>query len=131
MERARREGWELVALDTPVDMSTQTGEMMAGIVALFAQYERRLIAERTRAALRAKKAAGARLGRPRLLPDATAHRIVAVRAAGATVRSISATLMAEAVPTATGRTTWHPTAVARALHSVALDNEAMAASLSA
>ena len=127
VERARKQGWDLVALDTPVDMSTPTGEMMAGIVALFAQYERRLIAERTVAALRAKKASGARLGRPRLLSDATATRIAAMRAAGATVRAIATTLTAEGVPTATGLGTWHPTAVARALRSLQLDAEAEAA----
>lgn len=131
VERARNQGWELVALDTPVDMTTPTGEMMAGIVALFAQYERRLIAERTKAALRAKKAQGARLGRPRLLPDETAQRIATMRAAGTTVRAIATALTADGVPTATGRTTWHPTAVARALRSLSLDAEAEAIRASA
>ncbi len=127
VERARRQGWDLVALDTPVDMSTPTGEMMAGIVALFAQYERRLIAERTRAALRAKKAAGARLGRPRVLPEATALRIAEMRAAGATLRGIAEALTAEAVPTAMGLTKWHPTTVVRTLRSLALDAESASA----
>ncbi len=127
VERARREGWELIALDTPVDMSTPTGEMMAAIVATFGQYERRLIADRTKGALRAKKAAGARLGRPRLLPDATLYRIGAMHDAGASVRAIASILTDEAVPTATGGAIWHPTAVGRALRSLALDREAASA----
>ena len=129
VERARKQGWELVALDTPVDTTTPTGEMMAGIVALFGQYERRLIAERTKAALRAKKARGARLGRPRLLPDQTLQRIARMRAEGTTLRAVATTLTAEGVPTATGLTTWHPTAVVRALRSLSLDAEAEAAHL--
>ena len=46
MERSRKEGWALVALDLGVDTSTPTGEVMAGVLALFAQFERRLIGQR-------------------------------------------------------------------------------------
>ena len=56
----RRSGW--TARSTP---STPTGEAMASIVATFAQLECRLIGQRTREALAAKRAAGAQLGRPR------------------------------------------------------------------
>lgn len=127
IERARADRWELVALDSKLDMSTPTGEMVAGIMAVTAQHERRLIAERTRSALAAKKAAGARLGRPRLLSDDVAQRIADLRAAGGTVRGVAAQLTAEGVPTATGGTVWHPTAVARALRSLDLDAEARSA----
>ena len=41
MERARRQGWALVALDLGVDTSTPAGEMMANVLATFAQFERR------------------------------------------------------------------------------------------
>lgn len=79
-----------------------------------------------RSALPAKKAAGARLGRPRLLPDATLHRIAAMRGDGMSVRAVSQTLTEDGVPIPTGCRTWHPTAVARAAKSLALDAEAAA-----
>lgn len=56
MERSRKRGWSLVALDLGVDTSTPSGEMMASVLATFAQFERRLIGERTRAALAEKRA---------------------------------------------------------------------------
>lgn len=64
MERSRRKGWSLVALDLGVDTSTPAGEMMASVLASFAQYERRLIGQRTRDALAVKREQGVRLGRP-------------------------------------------------------------------
>jgi DNA invertase Pin-like site-specific DNA recombinase len=36
MDRARRKGWSLVALDLGVDTSTPSGEMMASVLATFA-----------------------------------------------------------------------------------------------
>src|SRR4051794_7263379 len=71
MQRAQREGGALVALDSPADLTTASGEAMAGVMAVFAQLERRLIGERTRAALAQRQAAGVRLGRPRSIsPEA-------------------------------------------------------------
>ena len=58
MARAEREGWAIVVLDVNVDTSTPSGEMMAHVVASFAQYERRLISDRTRRALAVKRAEG-------------------------------------------------------------------------
>jgi DNA invertase Pin-like site-specific DNA recombinase len=52
---------------------------MANVLATFAQFERRLIAERTKAALAVKKAQGVRLGRPASIPEQVAKRIVRMR----------------------------------------------------
>jgi DNA invertase Pin-like site-specific DNA recombinase len=60
MADAQRAGWNLVALDLGLDLSTPSGEMMASIMAVYAQFERRLIGQRTSAALAAKRAAGVR-----------------------------------------------------------------------
>ena len=73
MERGQRRGWALVALDLGVDTTTPQGEMMASVLAVFAQFERRLIGQRTRDALAVKRAQGVRLGRPRV-PIATHER---------------------------------------------------------
>lgn len=111
MAQAARRGWSLVVLDVAVDTSTPSGELMATVVSAFAQYERRLIGQRTRDALAEKRAAGVILGRPRTLPQAVRDRIVAERAAGRSLRAIAADLTAEAVPTAHGNALWHASAV--------------------
>lgn len=64
LKRAARDGWAFVALDLGVDTSTPVGRMVAEMMMSVAQWERSRISERTRDALAAKKARGARLGRP-------------------------------------------------------------------
>ena len=61
---------------------------MANVLAVFAQFERRLIAERTKAALAIKRAQGVRLGRPASIPDELAKRIVRMRERGLTLQAI-------------------------------------------
>ena len=51
MLAAEKGGWGLVALDAPVDTTTPQGAAMAQVLAVFAEMERRLIGERTKAAL--------------------------------------------------------------------------------
>jgi len=75
MERGRKRGWSLVALDLGVDSSTPAGEMMASVLATFAQFERRLIGQRTRDALAVKRAQGVQLGRPREISEEVVERI--------------------------------------------------------
>jgi DNA invertase Pin-like site-specific DNA recombinase len=58
MATAQKQSWALVALDVQVDTSTPSGEAMAHMLATFAQFERRLISERTKNALAQKRAAG-------------------------------------------------------------------------
>ncbi len=85
LEQSHRQGWALLALDAAVDTSTAAGEAMAHVVATFAQMERRLTGERTRAALAAKRGSGVRLGRPSSLPTAIVERITRERASGLTL----------------------------------------------
>ena len=80
MDRAKRKGWSLVALDFGLDTTTPAGEMVANVILSTAQYERRLIGVRTSDALQAKKGAGAILGRPDRTPEAVLRRILADRA---------------------------------------------------
>jgi DNA invertase Pin-like site-specific DNA recombinase len=47
MAQAQKQGWALVALDCAVDTTTPAGEAMANVLATFAQFERRLIGQRT------------------------------------------------------------------------------------
>lgn len=125
-ERARARGWSVVALDVDVDTSTPTGALVANITASVAQWEREIIAARTREALQALKARGARLGRPVTLPESVRHRIATERTAGRTLQAIADDLNAENVPTARGGR-WYPSTIAKVLQSVELDATAAAA----
>jgi DNA invertase Pin-like site-specific DNA recombinase len=119
MERARRQGWALVALDLGVDTSTPAGEMMANVLATFAQFERRMIGQRTKDALAQKRAAGVRLGRPRNLPDDVVRRILEQRAERLTLQAIADGLNADRVPTAQGGALWRPSSVRSVIASAA------------
>lgn len=125
MDRANREHWALVALDLGVDTSTPSGEVMAGVLALFAQFERRLIGQRTRDALAQKRLAGVRLGRPTSIPAAVSGQIVDWRAAGLTLRGIVERLGHEGVPTVSGRG-WQISTIQRVLARAAAQLESAA-----
>ena len=76
-----------------------------------AQWERRIIGQRTRDALAAKKAAGVRLGRPPAIPEHVVRRIVADREEGLSLGTIAEALTAEGVPTAQGGVRWYASTV--------------------
>lgn len=117
MEQSRQQGWALVALDLGVDTSTPQGELMAAVLATFAQFERRLISQRTKAALQAKAAQGIRLGRPRTVPALAVQRISELRQQGLTWRDLADTLNAEGVPTGRDGASWHAGTAHRAMAS--------------
>lgn len=117
MARAKRRAWALVALDLGVDTSTPAGDLMANVLASVAQYERLVIGQRTREGMAQRRAEGKHLGRPRSLPESVVARIVADRAAGATLAGIAQQLNADAVPTAHDGASWHPSTVAAVLKS--------------
>lgn len=51
LDRAKRNGWQLLMLDPPVDTTSPYGEAVAGMAAVWAQLERALISQRTREGL--------------------------------------------------------------------------------
>jgi DNA invertase Pin-like site-specific DNA recombinase len=111
MERAAREGWALHFADLDLDTSTQAGEMAANVIISGSQYERRLISQRTRDALAAKRARGERLGAAPALPSEVTRRIIAERANGLTFQAIADGLMADGIPTARGNARWFPATI--------------------
>jgi len=111
MERSKRHGWGIIALDLGVDTTSPSGELIASVLAVFAQYERRLIGERTRDALAVKRAEGIRLGRPRAVPKVVSDQIVELRLQGKSLRRIADTLTEEQVPTVQGGRRWYPSTV--------------------
>lgn len=111
LDQAHRSGWRLVLLDSGVDTSTASGEMVANMLASAAQYERRLISQRTRDALAAKRTSGVRLGRPSVLSAEVVERIVTERAAGRGLRLIAEGLTSDGVATARGGLRWSTSSV--------------------
>jgi DNA invertase Pin-like site-specific DNA recombinase len=89
--------------------------MMAHLLSAVAQFERRLIGQRTRDALAVAKAQGVRLGRPQVLRADVVTRIVSERRAGRTMQAIADSLNADGVPTAQGGSQWWPSTVAKVL----------------
>jgi DNA invertase Pin-like site-specific DNA recombinase len=117
MAKAQKEGWALVALDCAVDTTTPAGEAMAHVLATFAQFERRLIGQRTREALAVKRKQGVRLGRPQSISPKLARRIRSMRSRGMTLQAICDKLNSEGVPTPREGSTWRPTSLRAVLRA--------------
>ena len=88
--------------------------MTASVLATFAQFERRLIGQRTRDALAVKRAQGVRLGRPREISEQVVERVGKLHEAGLSVAAIARQLNEDNVPTPRGGR-WHSPGVKRAL----------------
>lgn len=117
VERSRRYGWQLVVVDLGVDTTTAGGELVANMMVSVAQWERRIIGERTRAGMAERKRQGVHVGRSRTLPQDVVARIVTARAGGRSLAGIAADLMADGVPTAHGGQSWHASTVRAVLAS--------------
>ena len=100
----------LVALDLGMDTSTSSGRLVANVMASVAEWERSVIAERTRDALAARKAQGLPISQP-AVSGPLATRIAQLREDGATYQAIGDQLNAEQVPTVRGGLTWRVSSV--------------------
>lgn len=123
LDAALAQGWTLVILDMGVDLSTATGRAFANTMMVFAQLERELISERTKAGLAAKRTRGERLGRPRLAKPGVVRRITLDRNAGLSFAKIASTLEAEGILSPAGLSTWQPSTVRRIYASVTAATE--------
>lgn len=110
METARNEGWSVVVLDMDVDMTTSMGELVANIMISLAQWERRVIGERTKVALEAVKARGTALGRKSNVDADTLRLIRVLRGSGKSYQAIAEALDREGIDTAQGGR-WHAATV--------------------
>lgn len=117
METARKQAWALVMPEMDIDTTTSQGEFMANVQVSVAQYERRLIGDRTRAGMAQRRSEGKHMGRPRTLGEETVRRIVGMQAQGQSLRQIASVLEVEGVPTARGGTRWHASTVKAVLES--------------
>jgi DNA invertase Pin-like site-specific DNA recombinase len=111
MARAQAGQWNLIALDLGIDLATPAGEFLSNVMASAAQWERRVIGQRTRDALAVKRAQGVRLGRPQMISADLVARIRAAHKAGTGWSALARQLNDEGVPTAHGGTRWYPSTV--------------------
>lgn len=78
---------EFVSVTEPFDTTTPQGQLLLHLVSAFAEFERGVLRERTKAGIAAARRRGARVGRPRAQFDAEAAR--RMHAAGKSVREIA------------------------------------------
>jgi DNA invertase Pin-like site-specific DNA recombinase len=129
-ERLERSGADLVSLSEKIDTTSAAGKMVFRMLAVLAEFERDLIAERTRGAVALKRSRGERLGQvpygARLAEDGrtlaadddelrTLELIRRLHAEGRSLRAIAAALTGSAVPTKNGRPSWSHTTIGRIL----------------
>ena len=79
-ETLRRTGVDL-SDQQGVDTTTPAGRALFGMAGVFAEFERSMLIERTRAGLDRARAQGKRLGRP-VTPDHVTRRVLELRRAG-------------------------------------------------
>jgi DNA invertase Pin-like site-specific DNA recombinase len=115
LARSQREGWAFVALDLGVDTSTPAGAFVAQVLSAASEWERKIIGDRTRDALSAKRAAGVRLGRRSQIEPAVLTRIVTRRQGGAKLQDIADELNLDRVPTTRGGAEWRVSSIRAAL----------------
>ncbi len=106
MEAAAAEGWSINVLDLGVDTTTPNGELVANIMISMAQWERRIIGQRTKVALDAVRARGTKVGRRSNVSEDTLRLIRVMRDGGSSWQGIADALAREGVPTAQGGR-WH------------------------
>jgi DNA invertase Pin-like site-specific DNA recombinase len=113
LEWADAAGVWLVALDMALDTSTPNGRLVAAIMSSVGDWERQMIALRTREAAAVRRAEGGQMGRPsvREVAPEVAKRIEAERAAGATWQRIADGLNEESIPTVRGGLLWRVSSV--------------------
>lgn len=88
VEELERRGVVLVSVREGIDYSTPIGRFVTQVFASFAEMERSLIAERTRAGLRAAREAGKRIGRPPVHSEADLDRALELLDEGLTSRQV-------------------------------------------
>lgn len=111
-----RQGWRIVCLDLGVDTSTIMGAGMFNMALNFAEIERKMIGQRTSAAM-SKLRETKHVGRPRTLPAETVELAVTLRTSGRTIQGVADALNEAGVPTATGGE-WNVARVQSALNSL-------------
>jgi DNA invertase Pin-like site-specific DNA recombinase len=117
LKLSRRQKWGVVALDLGVDTTTPTGRLVANVMMSVAEWEREVIAARTRDALAERRAAGVRLGRERVVDSAVVARIMCDTAEGWQPGAIARRLDADGIATPAGGRRWYVSTVSRIIEA--------------
>jgi DNA invertase Pin-like site-specific DNA recombinase len=138
IERSAKDGWSLVCLEPELDLTTPTGRAFAGMLGVFAEFEREQFKERMRGGRAAKAKAGGYVGGKRTFgrrfgyelveQDDGKHEYMPVAAeqsiiremreryeSPATLAAIAAWLTASDAQTTAGNDAWSSQAVAAIL----------------
>ena len=79
LEKLHERGVDFVALTQGIDTTTSIGRMVYGQLAVFAEFEREQIRDRTKAGMEAAKRRGKHVGRPlKLTPAQVSHAAVQI-----------------------------------------------------
>lgn len=129
-ERLDKAECDLVSLSESIDTTTATGKMVFRLLAVLAQFEADIIAERTSAALQTKKKRGQCVGSVpygyalapdgiQLVADEMEQQVLSdiaqLRAKGLGMRAIARTLTDRNIPTKTDKTIWNQATIRRIL----------------
>ena len=87
-ELFERRGVHLVSLKESIDTSTSTGKLLFTLMSAIAQFERDVIADRTKEGLRSARARGRTGGRPKANPDAVRKGVKLYRTGQYSVKEI-------------------------------------------
>lgn len=117
MAKADKEGWNIVALDLGVDLATPAGKAMAGMLAVFAQFERDVISQRTRDGLAEKRTEGVRLGRRRAIDDDLLAAIIGAVHIEGGYSQAARFLNAAGTQTPHGGRMWYPATIQKIVQS--------------
>lgn len=72
-----------------IDTSTPTGRLMFGMLSLFADFERSMISERTKAGIERARKSGKKIGRPSNMNDGLVESVKFMRSQGLGIRRIA------------------------------------------
>lgn len=128
-ERLDRAGADLVSLTEQIDTTTASGKMVFRMLAVLAEFERDLVAERTRGALAHLRRQGHRISRfaplgydldgSRVVPNAAEQGVLAtirrLHSNGLSLRQIGTELSARGISTKNGSRAWSPNVIRAAL----------------
>ena len=105
-------GRTLIALDLGIDTSTPGGRLVANVFASVAEWEREVIAARTKDGLQAAREAGKPISGPALVDDEGLRALIeGMRESGMTQQAIADRLNADEVPTLRGGAMWRPSSI--------------------
>lgn len=119
MASAEKEGWNIILLDLGVDLRQPAGKAMAQMLAIFAEFERNVISQRTKDGLAEKRDQGVRLGRPVGIDPELLRSIVALWLAEGSYSAVARWLNEAQVPTVQGGKRWYPMVISKLVASPA------------